>query len=76
MGTPEIKDEIKKQPLFIPFSQRQINFEKDYNKFRRNVLPYLNYSLQDISFPTEEELKSITKNNVTNNSQKRRPKSS
>lgn len=65
MGTPEIKDEIKKQPLFIPFSQRQINFEKDYNKFRRNVLPYLNYSLQDISFPTEEELKSITKNNVT-----------
>ena len=65
MGTSEIKDEIKKQPLFIPFSQRQINFEKDYNKFRRNVLPYLNYSLQDISFPTEEELKSITKNNVT-----------
>ena len=65
MGTPEIKDEIKKQPLFIPFSQRQIKFEKDYNKFRRNVLPYLNYSLQDISFPTEEELKSITKNNVT-----------
>ena len=65
MGTPEIKDEIKKQPLFIPFSQIQINFEKDYNKFRRNVLPYLNYSLQDISFPTEEELKSITKNNVT-----------
>ena len=65
MGTPEITDEIKKQPLFIPFSQRQINFEKDYNKFRRNVLPYLNYSLQDISFPTEEELKSITKNNVT-----------
>ncbi len=65
MGTPEIKDEIRKHPSFIPFSQRQINFEKDYNKFRRNVLPYLNYSLQDISFPTEEELKSITKNNVT-----------
>ena len=65
MGTPEIKDEIKKQPLLIPFSQRQINFEKDYNTFRRNILPYLNYSLQDISFPTEEELKSITKNNVT-----------
>ena len=65
MGTTEIKDEIKKQPLLIPFSQRQINFEKDYNTFRRNILPYLNYSLQDISFPTEEELKSITKNNVT-----------
>jgi len=65
MGTPEIKDEIRKNPSFIPFSQRQINFEKDYNKFRINVLPYLNYNLQDISFPTEEELKYITKNNVT-----------
>ena len=61
MGTNEIKVESKKHPAFIPFSQRQIIFERDFNKFQTKVLHHMHYELQDISYPTEEELKSITK---------------
>ena len=61
MGTNEIKVESKKHPAFIPFSQRQIIFERDFNKFQTKVLHHMHYELQDISYPTEEELKNITK---------------
>ena len=61
MGTNEIKKEAKRNPAFIPFSQRQIIFEKDYNKFQTKVLQHMSYNLQDNSYPTEEELKIITK---------------
>ena len=61
MGTNEIKKEAKRNPAFIPFSQRQIIFEKDYNKFQTKVLQHMSYNLQDNSYPTEEELTNITK---------------
>ena len=61
MGTTEVKVESKNHPRFIPFSQRQIIFENDFNKFQTKVLHHMHYELQDISYPTEEELKNITK---------------
>ena len=61
MGTTEVKVESKKHPRFIPFSQRQIIFKNDFNKFQTKVLHHMHYELQDISYPTEEELKNITK---------------
>ena len=61
MGTTEVKVESKKHPRFIPFSQRQIIFENDFNKFQTKVLHHMHYELQDNAYPTEEELKNITK---------------
>ena len=60
MGAKEVKKEIKKEHRLIPFSQRKINFENDYDIFQRRIKRNLNYSLQDNSNPTEKELKEIT----------------
>ena len=61
MGSTEIKKETRKSILYFPFSQRQIIFEKDYQKFQTNVLRHMNYNLQDHSYPTEKELIDITR---------------
>ena len=60
MGAKEVKKEIKKEHRFIPFSQRKIKFENDYDIFQRKIKRNLNYSLQDNTNPTEKELKEIT----------------
>ena len=65
MGAKEVKKEIKKEHKFIPFSQRKINFENDYDIFQRRIKRNLNYALQDNSNPTEKELKNITSNYLT-----------
>ena len=64
MGSTEVKKETKSSILFIPFSQRKIIFEKDYELFRTNILRHMNFNLQDNSFPTEGELKEITKEHL------------
>ena len=64
MGAKEIKEKIKKDIKFIPFSQRQIIFEKDYKIFLNKVHGYMNYHLNDNINPSEEELKKITHDNL------------
>ena len=60
MGAKEVKQEIKRELKFIPFSQRKVNFERDYDVFQRKVLRNMHYNLHDNLNPTEIELRDIT----------------
>ena len=64
MGAKEIKKKMKKNYAVIPFSQRQINFEKDLKIFQEEIIPNIDYKLNDNLNPTEKELNDITLNNL------------
>jgi hypothetical protein len=64
MGATEVKKKVKKEYKYIPFSQRKINFEKDFEVFQRRILPNMKYHLSDNNYPTEAELKDITIKNL------------
>ena len=64
MGAKEIKKKMKTNYAVIPFSQRQINFEKDLKIFQEEIIPNIDYKLNDNLNPTEKELNDITLNNL------------